>query len=74
VRADALQPEPEVLDEGQRRLQDVRLVALLVGREPIAVVVLPQLGQEGEQLRPERRRLASESTEEVMASLISDTG
>ena len=53
VRADLRQAQPEVLDEGERRLEQVVLVAVLVGVEPLAVVVGLQLAQEGEQLGAE---------------------
>ena len=53
VRADVGQSEPEVLDEGERGLEQVVLVAALVRVEPLAVVVGLQLAQEGEQLGPE---------------------
>ena len=57
VRADLAQVRLEVLDEGERRLEHVGLVAVLVGVEPLAVVVLLQVGEEAEQLASERRLL-----------------
>src|SRR5262249_22107443 len=46
VGADFLEAWPEGLDEGERRLKQLLLVALLVGREPLTAVVCPQVGEE----------------------------
>src|SRR3954463_1037560 len=54
VRTDLDQPGREGLDEVERRLPDVGLVARPVGLEPVAVVVLAQLGEEREQRWRER--------------------
>jgi hypothetical protein len=42
VGADLLEPRRERVDEGERRLEQLLLVAVLVGREPFPVVVRPQ--------------------------------
>ena len=53
MRADRLQFGAEVLDEALQRPLDVLLVAVFVGLEPVAVVVLPQVQQKLEQFGPE---------------------
>jgi hypothetical protein len=50
VRADLVQVGREVLDEGERGLEQIGLVARLVRVEPVPVVVLLQIGEKGEQL------------------------
>src|SRR5262249_35049189 len=55
VRTDLLQPGREGVDERQRRIEQLLFVAVLVGRKPLAVVVRAQIGEEREELGPERR-------------------
>src|SRR5215212_2373947 len=54
VGADLLEARRELADEGERRLEQVLLVSTLVGREPLAVVVRPQILEEREELGAER--------------------
>src|SRR5215207_4279130 len=46
VRRDLWKAVADVLDEGQRRLLDVLLVAALVGLEPVALIVGLQVAEE----------------------------
>ncbi len=53
VGADLGQARPEIADELLRRMAQLLLVALLVGLEPLAVVVGLEVAQELEELRAE---------------------
>src|SRR5262249_50548486 len=54
VRADLLESGREGFDEGERRLEQLFFVPLVVGREPLSVVVGTQVGQEREEPGAER--------------------
>jgi hypothetical protein len=57
VGADLLHARAEGVDERKRGLEQVLLVPVPVGGEPLAVVVRPQVLQEREELRSEERLL-----------------
>src|SRR5262249_53894956 len=54
VGADLLEPRRDSVDEGESRIEQLLLVALLVRREPVPVVVRPQVGEKREQSGTER--------------------
>src|SRR3954447_17969787 len=67
MRRDLRQPVRDVLDERQRGLLELGLVAGLVRVEPLALVVLLELPQELEQIRGEGRGLGGAHLQKAKA-------